>query len=590
MGVYGGARPAPQRKALQDAPDVVVCTPGRLLALLDDRSVSVADVSTLVLDEADTLLSESEGFLPQVRRIATAARGAAATQARAVQFIFAGATTKKGTTKAAAALAGGEVLMGGDASGNRPPPALTQHFVQVRGGATGNKHAVLMDSIKQYYMAMRPGIMKAIESGEPLSLASGNAPRQQSVASTGQLKALLQAAGSLRSPRDRMPGQEAVSAAVAPSVSAASGRAPAHPAAAPSVWSTTLATTPDGAAAQEAPRDGDSPPAARSHVRGLDAELPVSRSMVRAAAASVEALHRASSGEAASAPVLDLVGVNTDALLQADWERAVPVLQSLSLALPRTIVFVNTAASARATGRALDEHGIPNVALHKDMPFKVRQKEFAAFQAGLTPVLVCTDAGARGLDLPLVGHVVSADFPDSPVEFLHRVGRTARAGAVGVATSLVTRKDLPLAKAIHASSSVGLPLGDLSSSRQHYLQQLAPQRDSVQQAGGKERPKATRRRMLPSKRRALAKANAEQPASERLSAGKGFTGPMRDALRQAGVLEHPLGPGSSQLELDAAPLPESLEGGAGLQRALESASGALSERLRVLTQDSRNSR
>ena len=123
--------------------------------------------------------------------------------------------------------------------------------------------------------------------------------------------------------------------------------------------------------------------------------------------------------------------------------RAVPQekLQQVAQLLPRTIVFANTAASVRSTGWALEEAGIPNVALHKDMPFEKRRAQFAAFKAGQVPVLVCSDAGARGIDLPRVGHVINFDFPASPVEFIHRVGRTARAGQPGVATSLVTRWD-----------------------------------------------------------------------------------------------------------------------------------------------------
>lgn len=63
-------------------------------------------------------------------------------------------------------------------------------------------------------------------------------------------------------------------------------------------------------------------------------------------------------------------------------------------------------------------------------------------------VLVCTDAAARGLDIPAVSHIVQADFAATAVDYLHRVGRTARAGRKGRVTSLVSEESQALADAI----------------------------------------------------------------------------------------------------------------------------------------------
>ena len=63
-------------------------------------------------------------------------------------------------------------------------------------------------------------------------------------------------------------------------------------------------------------------------------------------------------------------------------------------------------------------------------------------------VLVCTDAAARGLDIPAVSHIVQADFAATAVDYLHRVGRTARAGRKGRVTSLVSEESRALADAI----------------------------------------------------------------------------------------------------------------------------------------------
>jgi superfamily II DNA/RNA helicase len=66
-------------------------------------------------------------------------------------------------------------------------------------------------------------------------------------------------------------------------------------------------------------------------------------------------------------------------------------------------------------------------------------------------VIVATDLACRGIDLPSIGHVIMFDFPKSPVEFIHRAGRTCRAFSFGKVTALVTKKDLSLAKAIQIS-------------------------------------------------------------------------------------------------------------------------------------------
>jgi superfamily II DNA/RNA helicase len=73
-------------------------------------------------------------------------------------------------------------------------------------------------------------------------------------------------------------------------------------------------------------------------------------------------------------------------------------------------------------------------------------------------VVVCTDAAARGIDLPAVTHVVQADFATNAVDFLHRAGRTARAGRGGRVTSIVGPKEAVLAAALRERVEAGLPV------------------------------------------------------------------------------------------------------------------------------------
>ncbi|KAF3958755.1 hypothetical protein ACB098_01G161900 [Castanea mollissima] len=115
----------------------------------------------------------------------------------------------------------------------------------------------------------------------------------------------------------------------------------------------------------------------------------------------------------------------------------------------RVMVFCNTLNSSRAVDHFLGENQLSTVNYHGEVPAEQRVENLKRFKSddGDCPSLVCTDLAARGLDLD-VDHVIMFDFPSNSIDYLHRTGRTARMGAKGKVTSLVTRKDLVLATRI----------------------------------------------------------------------------------------------------------------------------------------------
>jgi len=119
----------------------------------------------------------------------------------------------------------------------------------------------------------------------------------------------------------------------------------------------------------------------------------------------------------------------------------------------KTMVFCRNAASVRSTEHMLREHGFDAaVCLHGDMPPARRHEAIHAFTEDPTVnILVCTDLAARGLDVVSVRHVIMFDFPKYAVDYVHRAGRTGRAGEHGLVTSLVTKHDLALAMSIENS-------------------------------------------------------------------------------------------------------------------------------------------
>jgi ATP-dependent RNA helicase RhlB len=101
----------------------------------------------------------------------------------------------------------------------------------------------------------------------------------------------------------------------------------------------------------------------------------------------------------------------------------------------RTMVFVNTKREADRVRDYLDANGLPAEVISGDVPQKKRQKVLARFQAGELAILVTTDVGSRGLHIPGVSHVVNYDLPQDREDYVHRIGRTARAGESGDAIS-----------------------------------------------------------------------------------------------------------------------------------------------------------
>jgi ATP-dependent RNA helicase RhlE len=99
----------------------------------------------------------------------------------------------------------------------------------------------------------------------------------------------------------------------------------------------------------------------------------------------------------------------------------------------RALVFSRTKHGADKIVRLLEAAGIPAGAIHGNKSQAQRERAIAAFKSGEAKVLIATDIAARGIDIPGVSHVVNFDLPDVPEQYVHRIGRTARAGAAGIA-------------------------------------------------------------------------------------------------------------------------------------------------------------
>jgi superfamily II DNA/RNA helicase len=112
-----------------------------------------------------------------------------------------------------------------------------------------------------------------------------------------------------------------------------------------------------------------------------------------------------------------------------------------SKALRQVIVFSNTKLGTARLARHLEKEGVSSTAIHGDKTQAERTKSLEAFKAGEVTVLVATDVAARGLDIADLPFVINYDLPTTPEDYVHRIGRTGRAGAKGTAYSFVVKRD-----------------------------------------------------------------------------------------------------------------------------------------------------
>lgn len=128
----------------------------------------------------------------------------------------------------------------------------------------------------------------------------------------------------------------------------------------------------------------------------------------------------------------------------------------------RALIFINKTEEIEKTVERLSYHGLDAVAISGASQKENRRQAMADFRAGKTQLLVASDLAARGLDIKNITHIFNLDIPEEPQLYLHRVGRTGRAGQSGVAVSLVTQRELPLLHKIENSLKISIPLRRLS--------------------------------------------------------------------------------------------------------------------------------
>ncbi len=123
----------------------------------------------------------------------------------------------------------------------------------------------------------------------------------------------------------------------------------------------------------------------------------------------------------------------------------------------RALVFTRTKHGADRVVRGLESAGIAADAIHGNKSQGQRERALAGFRSGKVRTLVATDIAARGIDVDGISHVINYDLPNIPESYVHRIGRTARAGATGVAISFCSPDEVPFLRAIERAIRLQIP-------------------------------------------------------------------------------------------------------------------------------------
>jgi superfamily II DNA/RNA helicase len=161
-------------------------------------------------------------------------------------------------------------------------------------------------------------------------------------------------------------------------------------------------------------------------------------------------------------PVASTVERITQRIIQVDHSAKPAVLAQLMKQeqVSRALIFTRTKHGADKVVKGLARAGITADAIHGNKSQNHRERVLAAFRSGEIRTLVATDIAARGIDVDGISHVVNFDLPNVPETYVHRIGRTARAGADGVAISLCAGEEMAFLRDIEKLIRITLPRED----------------------------------------------------------------------------------------------------------------------------------
>ena len=170
-------------------------------------------------------------------------------------------------------------------------------------------------------------------------------------------------------------------------------------------------------------------------------------------------------------------------VLHVQRDQRIPVLADLTSAPGRTLVFTRTKHGAKALAKQLNSRGVPTVELHGNLSQGARTRSMDAFHSGAASTMVATDIAARGIHVDDIMLVVHADPPIEHKAYLHRSGRTARAGNDGTVITLMTDDQVRDVRSLTRAAGINPTMTKINNADHPMLRELAPG-DRVLVSGG----------------------------------------------------------------------------------------------------------
>lgn len=145
----------------------------------------------------------------------------------------------------------------------------------------------------------------------------------------------------------------------------------------------------------------------------------------------------------------------------------------------QVLVFARTKHGANKLSEKMDKAGISSAAIHGNKTQGARTKALDGFKKGTVRVLVATDIAARGLDIPLLPYVINYELPNIPEDYVHRIGRTGRAGANGIAISLVSHDEEEYLRNIEKLLNERFPKEEIEGFKQSSLAEIEKEEGKI---------------------------------------------------------------------------------------------------------------
>ncbi|WP_233490514.1 DEAD/DEAH box helicase, partial [Paracoccus sediminilitoris] len=242
----------------------------------------------------------------------------------------------------------------------------------------------------------------------------------------------------------------------------------------------------------------------------------------------IEIARQATTSETITQRLVELTPARRDTAAKQKRDLLRALIEAEGDKLKNAIIFCNRKTDVDIVAKSLGKYGYDAAPIHGDLEQSQRTRTLESFRDGKLRLLVASDVAARGLDIPAVSHVFNYDLPSHAEDYVHRIGRTGRAGRLGTAISISTPSDEKYLTGIEALVKNTLPRSDLPAG---FAGAKPAQASQPEDAGPEDRKPASRQRSRRGKRDDSEQQSAANTAPNQPEAASQPAAPMPEAVK-----------------------------------------------------------